>query len=171
MKEVIGFMNRNEYKKWVQWTNEQIMFLDGKSNREKMNDICIHLVSGLCVLVRPLLKEKPYYKDRVVIFERLTKSHQIFGECHIMELNEILPARIRISQYILFPGNGEVIVNTVLHELIHALLPWGEKHKKNFQDAAACLNGSFGCVIEDIVDFKEGQNQIIPVHKEWYEIG
>lgn len=144
------------YERWISWLEEHLE----KGNLEDsgyvwwMADVLVH---GLLPLVRNGLKTRQGFVARSIQRVFLSCSAQEFGHCDMPRGRNQHPAYITLSRYLFFPGNGRVIGNTVLHELIHSVLPGEAQHGVLFQQAASAINGMLGSMVTVSVDRIEGR--------------
>lgn len=159
-----------KYTDWVSWTNGALGAVVGSKNNKPYKNLAFKLIDALSPVVSECLCRKPYYIHRLVIFSRLSWTHKQFGLTHMMGDYTGSVAMIDLSKCMMFPGNGERVVNCVLHELIHGYLPKGEQHGRQFEDAMDTLNKRFGCQIVKEVDYETGRFTILPMRTTWQEL-
>lgn len=100
-----------------------------KTMTEKQVDFCLNVYSQVQEV---LFLRTPFAEDREVIFQ-LNQQTRSLGQCHLYGSDL---ACIEISEYAL-DDTGMPLMETLVHECIHACLPMYEHHGRKFK--RACL--------------------------------
>lgn len=80
--------------------------------------------------------------ERKIHFMGIDGRLRSAGHCKTVNIKPI--AEIYLSKWLFVPGNAYGIVNVLAHEVLHAILPFGEKHGMKFKAALSILNRRLG---------------------------
>lgn len=137
------------YLEMIQWTNNKLENKDNmnpKERQETYKEIGKVLTYNGTKIIKYLLSGKGYFVDREILFSKITGSYTTIGKCRTMQYS--IYADIFLSRHIMRKENGPAIVDILLHELIHAVLPFKEGHGELFKEAIQYVNGILGSHIK-----------------------
>ena len=74
---------------------------------------------------------------------RITRGVREYGACNIPRANDRV-CRLSFSGHLFFPGNSAALIDVIVHEILHAVLPAKEGHGALFHRGMALLNSAWG---------------------------
>lgn len=143
------------YPELIEWTNAKLEMLPDmgeKSQTTARRKIGEVVFKNALDLILPIVKKSESYTNRKIIFSKITDTVEHAGICRTRKfldysdnkaiLSEV--SRISISRRIFLRKNGQFIVDTMLHELIHATLPFNSGHGIDFHTFMGEINEELG---------------------------
>lgn len=137
------------YSELLDWVHEKLEILDGLDSKEKQKErryIAETVKKEGQAMLEPIVQNWFFYRERPIRLGRVSDSYGTHGTCIIRGSSD--EATVNISKHIFFQKNEERVVNCMLHELIHAMLPKNAGHGQYFQLAMKAANVRLGSKID-----------------------